>query len=319
MLKTYLILFLNLLFWSQIIFAQQPTVTKIENLPEGVKNINCIEIENNSVWIGTNKGLLNITGNKVEINVEAKKPDLFKINYIFIDQDGVKWLGNYNNCIIRFEAPGRYEVIDFSDVTQHPIGLITNIHKYGNTVWATSSSSNILQYNVDTKEKKSINGPEESSLYAFAIANNRTYWIAAPSGLLSTSNFLKWKNEKNIAQAISIYNHNGNLLALGRNVDSESLLLKYDIRKNKWKPVELTNLPDKYIKFNDLFVDNADNYWIASNYGIIQYSSSNERCYFLNERNTKDFELREVKCIAVQNIATVWVSSTGADLYKIEL
>lgn len=302
------------------LYPQATEVIKITDIPEGIRAINCIEVENDSiVWIGTNKGLIKIQGTNLQVFFDDKSMSKFKVNTIFIDNDGTKWLGNYSSSVVKFKGNISDEVISFMKLTDMNQVLITNIVIKNEKLWASTSEGNILYYNTENKDMKKYSSPDQTNVYTFAPDFGGTNWLATPIGIFSADDNKNWKAEKKISQGLGLFSNGTDLYAIGRNDDSESVLLKLQKSKGKWKSLELNGLPDKYIKFNDMDFDSAGNCWIATNYGIIKYDIKQNYCYTINPHNTSDLEMREVRRIAVQNNRFIWIASLGRELFVIKL
>jgi ligand-binding sensor domain-containing protein len=317
MLKLFYIVWLIIL--TVKLNAQNPIITKIDNLPFDVKSINCIATEENIVWIGTNRGILKLTDGKVEQFFDENNPGKFKINRIAVDELGVKWLGTYSSSLIQFTGKMNDDEISFLELTNNQQQLITAVIVIKNIVWLTTSEGLILSYEPATKKKSIHNSPVTDNLFAINLDESGTQWVASASGLYQSDDGNKWTLDKSLMQSFGIFTNKRETYTIGMNHKRESMLMNYSSKKKRWKEIPLEGLPDKSIKFNDMAFDTFGNYWMATNYGVIKYDIGKSICIQYNKAFYKNLDIREVKTISLQNDNIIWISSSGSDLFKIEL
>ncbi len=302
-----------------LLFGQKTVFQRIENMPENTKSINCIEIENDSIlWIGTNLGVMKIQNNTLELVQTEKLYERIKVNTITIDENNTKWFGTYSSSLVRYKNENDYEEVSFVEHTNSEKQLVTAIKATDKEIIIGTSEGILLSCDKNLSAFEIKKTPPINAIHAIDKTESGIFWLATPCGLYLEHENGKWKFDKTFMQVSGFANFNTSLFLYGRNKKQESVIYWLS-NKKKWKQQPLENLPDSFIKFNAIEFDTKGNIWIATNYGIIKYDNKRNTCKTYNTAKYKDFNIREAKCIALQNDRIIWVSSRGGVLYKINL
>lgn len=323
----------------QIALAQQHIdITKFEDVPSSITEMNCIVADsNNVIWVGTNNGLLRIEDDSITHFYDPDDPTKFTINCMTIDSVNVLWLGTYKSSIIKFDNGIKSEEISFTDKLNDEYQLVTGITVRSDNVWIATSEGAIVGYSVKDDNCDVINTPFQSDIYSIFVDNTGEKWICTPTGLYYTSKknkflfnkdkTIKWKQIKDFSVAYQVYFDGKEHWVVGRDESNETILMFYDyyqllifgfnVKIRKWSKMIIDAISDNYSALNDLDFDSKGDIWLALSNGIILFMpEKNHSEIFDDTHYNKGFDVNSIKQIAIVNDASIWVITQNALIYK---
>lgn len=299
---------LNIYDYHTDAFTQITTETNANGLALNNNFVNCLLVENSMIWIGTDKGGINLLTPDQSLftnigNIAGNPGSLSKnpVNAIYEDPDGDLFVGTVEG------------------------GL--NIHKKGTNFFSHATSR------IGDKQSLSHN-----SVCCISQDFNRNYWIGTwGKGL----NKLKYKDKykpvfeqyANKATGNSISSDFVAALApdsknKGIWIGSREGLDFLNVNTGQFKHI-LNYLPlDKRIRFvTGMFIDSKRRLWIGTGYGLF--------CVYLNETNLSHNKIKyihfkyllnnpskqileKINCIFETKEHTLWLGSNGNGLYSLD-
>lgn len=304
---------------------------KIDSLPNNIQDINAIVVDSSKVvWLGTNHGLVRIHNNETKVYWDPEKPSKYKINKIVVDNHGVKWLGTYTSSLIRFDDKGEIEETSFLDKTGGQFQLVNQMQYFNNKIWMITSDDYIISYDIATKKTTNFRHSVKGNIYSMYVDTANVVWIGSTAGLYYSSNLKKWHRVKGFSQTFGISKNGNDKWAFGRDpfkrcvlmykVDYSTVLLSMTLNTNStWSEMVMEGIDDKFLKFNGMDFDEKGFIWIATSNGIIKYDPIKGICVHFNKKTYPKFKVAEVSTIAVQDYKTIWVTTSGKTIYRIDL
>lgn len=308
--------------------AQNVDIHRIE-LPAGIKIINCIVCEKDSVvWIGTSKGLVRVLNGSVKVFFDDSHLNKFKINTIAIDSSGGKWLGTYQSSIIKFDNGIESKEISFMEIVSSR-QLVTSMSVVRNKLLVTTSEGNVLKYLISDQLFVPVTSPFQNAIYSSYIDESDNIWLCSSDGLFNRLKTFEWQNESRFKTAYGIFRKQKEFWAAGRTETDKAVLMLLNKRaagvftkeQTVWDELALDGLPNPYVKINQLVFDNKEIIWFATDDGLIKYTPFDGVGYVVAFDNAKELKLQNVTNIAFQNKGKgiVWFSANGNELYKVEI
>ena len=139
-----------LLFFSIASFCQELPNKKDTFLCKENIRVNCISIQNNTIWIGSENGLYRILNDSV---VKIYTP-IKQILSIFIDKNNNKWIGTYKSVVLKLDSLNKLTIFDFSKYKVNQNFLITDIKVDSNKLWVATNSCGLINISlIDSSEK----------------------------------------------------------------------------------------------------------------------------------------------------------------------
>ena len=286
------------------------------DLPQDIKDISDFIYADGDLWVsGKTFSLYNVNSQQFfspinNINHEADK--------IFSLGDAI-YASNNNNISIKYQNE-EWKNISFDNFKN-----ITSVAKFNNEIYFSSSSDGILNYNKSTIIDESF--PNSLLLNESGAGIN----IA---DILPTENKLMILNYGSLNPLLSLdinnnwqyYNlqNNSNLYPTHFALDDEFLWILLD--KNKgggllvfdmltqecFKLNENNNLLNTN-KVNSISMDNNDNVWVATDEGLVYFSSSNPREFnnylIPNDGNQFLFKGIKINTVEVDYAGNIWIGS----------
>jgi len=327
MIIKYLVLsFLFLFFCNSQIQAQKIKFVK-QKLPDELKSINDIRAEGDNLWIASGQGLYRYKNNKITRYYDNDKPEKLMINKIEIDDSENIWLSNYAGNLLKFKRGKIRKEIDFIGLIDNRSDILTDIEINKNSqdnkeILLTSSNGLILYYDPKIDEIGLKRSPVRNMIYSIHYGNKDEQWLCAAEGFYTKNKDKDWKNKGEMSQGYNIVKKDDKYWGVGRNKDNEAVFMLYyndNGKKYIWKSFDLHKLKNKYIRFYDIGIVNDETIFIASNEGLIRYNSLTGGLKMYNSKNTKGFDIKDVRHITVQDENSIWLSSSGARLFKITI
>ena len=299
---------LNIYDYHTDAFTHITTETNVNGLTLNNNFVNCLLVENNSIWIGTDKGGINLLTPNQSLftnicNIEGDPGSLSKnpVNSIYEDSDGDLFVGTVEG------------------------GL--NIRKKGTTFFKHSYSQ------IGNKSSLSHN-----SVSCICQDFNGNYWIGTwGKGI----NMLKHENKDKPVFEQYNYKPTGNSIvsdlvaALAPDNRNKGLWVGtlegldfLDLNTGKFKHI-LNYLPlEKRIHFvTGMLIDSKRRLWIGTSFGLF--------CIYLNETNLPKNKIKysyyqylltnpskqipeKINCILETKEHTIWFGSYGNGLYSLD-
>jgi ligand-binding sensor domain-containing protein len=297
-------------------------------IPDEIQAINSILIINNAPWLATAKGLYCYSGSTFTRYFIENQAACFAINTAITDRAENIWFGNYNGLVVKYRENKIIEKIDIKPLCSSDNYLVTSISidtviENNNTqVLITTSGGEIFAYDTIGKITKKIENPVKGTIYSIQYGYYPTIWLCTSDGLFTMSEKNNWKKKNGLYTVYQIVENIGKYWAIGRDNEKKAIMMMYYSDKDKknsyrWKEFNLQKLKDKYIRFNEIAFSENEIAWIATDQGLISYNPLNAELstyYYSDATETSTF-----KHIKIQNNQTIWLSSPGRKLYKIEL
>jgi signal transduction histidine kinase/DNA-binding response OmpR family regulator/streptogramin lyase len=195
--------------------SQQPTGA-LTSIHQGPKTL----------WIGSESGLLGITGNHVQQFNYKNSPLTSSVNRIMQDKNGILWLITENNGIVSFDPSNHY----FTEFNQES-GL---------------NSSDCFQATIS---KNTLYAACRGGLYKINILSNNVSEILSDSPL--------YKQHQTAYRKVAS-DKNGYLILVG----ADQKLYRYSPDTRLAKSIDLGNLILGAVKA--LFVDNSNTIWVST-------------------------------------------------------
>lgn len=288
------------------VFAQN---ILMKNLPlDSIQVVNSIVTDaENTVWLGTAKGLVSINKNS-EVKVHKVAVDTFEsspISCIFMDNEQNKWIGTYTGQVFKINFQGITSRYDFSKFGNH---LITNILlDRNNNLWLSTAGNGIYSMNPtgDMLNFNSQNSPLPSDqVFALHLDNQGVAWIGTGKGLVKLSGINRWEREKKIEGEISaLAEYNGDLW-VGVIGLQETELWKYE-NYRKWVKIELPNFM-RYTRFMKFAFDKNGKLWVATSQ-VANFDNGIWNLYGEEQGLTS----KSVTCLQFDRANHLWIGSDG--------
>jgi len=288
------------------VFAQN---ILIKNLPlDSIQVVNAIVTDaENTVWLGTAKGLVSINRNS-EVKVNKVAVDTLKsspISCILIDSEQNKWIGTYTGQVFKISAWGVTSYYNFSKFGNH---LITNILlDRNNNLWLSTAGNGIYTMSPlgDMLNFNSQNSPlPNDQVFALHLDNQGVAWIGTGKGLIKLSGINRWEREKKIEGEISaLAEYNGDLW-VGVIGLQETELWKYESYR-KWVKIELPNFM-RYTRFMKFAFDRNGKLWVATSQ-VANFDNGIWNLYGDEQGLTS----KSVTCLHFDQNNHLWIGSDG--------
>ena len=286
------------------------------DLPQDIKDISDFIYADGDLWVsGKTFSLYNVNSQQFfspinNINHEADK--------IFSLGDEI-YASNNNNISIKYQNE-EWKNISFDNFKN-----ITSVAKFNNEIYFSSSSDGILNYNKSTIIDESF--PNSLLLNESGAGIN----IA---DILPTENKLMILNYGSLNPLLSLdinnnwqyYNlqNNSNLYPTHFSLDDEFLwilldknkgggLLVFDMLTQECFQINENNNLLNTNKVNSISIDKNDNVWVATDEGLVYFSSSNPREFnnylIPNDGNQFLFKGIKINTVEVDYAGNIWIGS----------
>ncbi len=327
----YLLLaFLNLLS-NPYLLAQKVTF-QAQKLPIVLKTINALKVEDTKIlWIASGNGLFKLENKKIRKYTNLPDGEKLQVNAIEIDEHGSKWLGTYSGKLIKFKNGKISASIDFNEYLKPDNSIVTSIaisdnkSKNDSKILLTTSDGQIFYYDTLKLKKGKLKSPVKNMVYSINYGHEKTTWLCTSDGFFIKNLGNRWKQKQDLYLSYGIFKSFGNYWAVGRDKEKKAVFMLYyhnagsASEKYVWKEFQLKKLPNKYARFYEV-ASTTDSYaWITSDIGLIRYNTLSASTKLYNQKKNKSFKIKSTRHIAVQNRNTIWISSSGRDLYKLTL
>ncbi len=291
-------------------------------LTKGIE-LNDIETDGETVYIGTNKGLFAIKGRNIfpppKINGENSNLK-YNITHIHIDDKNEVWLGTRIPLILKLNKQNSLSKITLNRASDTGYEINT-LFKTKNTLWIGNNIGGIIAYDLNNKTQSRENSSYKGNVNAIYADGSKIKGVGRDNGLFyKTPQGGSWLEMKHIKSISKIKKVGDTYWALGKHYNGSSIIFKskdlqnWDSFKNKLACVS------QAIEFIDFDIDaRGRNIWIATNNGVVQYNFELDFCNWFYKKKYPEFKMNEVSDIAAQNDSTVWVGSSKGDVYKITI
>lgn len=326
--KTVIATSILLLLFCQL-DAQIAKFIKYNSFPEGVREINCLYPQNDSVlWVGSNINLMKINGKNIREYKDTNNIAKFTINRIVEDKNNNIWLGNYLSTLLKVGISAQHtSEVRLTELLSEP-QLITSMFTKDELIWAGTSEGKVFWYNINTEEADTIPLPVESEIYSLFADDEQRLWICTDKGLYHSTENEKWKKVKHLTEAYRIEYRNGTYWIVGKDANNHTVLMfsdynhllvfGFDVVLSSWTRLLLQGIPDVYVKYNDIDFDSNGNIWIAYDDGLIRYNPYLDDFDDFNEEKYPKFDLHPIRKVSLQTDQIIWVSSID-EIIKIVL
>jgi len=309
----------------------QPISFKRIEVPDEIKAINALMSDNeNAIWLATANGLYNYENDKFKRYYEKDRDEYYQINSIAKDKQGSLWFGTYHGQLVKFTNSRIEKTWAVKPYCKNDNVLITSIAIDNDTenqnpeILLTTSGGEIFSINTTTNAITPIASPVEGTIYSIEYGYKPTIWLGTSDGFFTMNKNSKWKKKPGLVTAYGLKENNGKYWAIGRDDTNKAvLMLYYSENQNKtsahhvWKDFDLSQLNNKYTRFYNLAFTKNEIVWIASQDGLIQYNPLNG--FVEQYEKTNDLNIKEIKNITVQNTNTIWISTAGRNLIRVDL
>lgn len=279
------------------------------------KEINDIQCDRNSVWVGTDKGLAYISETDNGIRPISNNNAQFHIKTVFRSADGEIWVGNHINLITNVSTGG------FNHEFKNDKGAnfkINTIHKSGGVVWIGGSNGEIQGLNLSDNTVEEVSSVYKGNVNSLYSENGQLRLVGRDNGLFYKDE-TEWKEFRSIALVSKIMEKNGRVWILGEDKNQNSIILQSTDMLN-WDDFGMQCVAQNNMIFYDFDIDEMGrNLWIATNIGILQYNFKKKVCNLFSRGQYPEFNMRSVHHLSVQNDSTVWVANKSGKLCKMTI
>lgn len=287
---------------SSVIFSQEDTtslaITRFDNVSSNVK-VNKTYIDNkNVIWLSTNDGLVETTGDGSRVVKYLQGNQIFD----FVkDRSEQKWAAGVNT-IFNINTGKSYS-LPKEDVQ------IVDMDYYLGDVWVATNQGVFILNPVSGKftHHTVTNSKLESDKINFVHADkNKVMWIGTQSGYIRIENG-KWKlEEKNTPILATCENKEGQWFITNKDM---FLINPY----NRLFPVKLE--PNQFQgKINEFVIDSKGRIYIASDI-LVRYDPYQEKIeQFADDAAMLSKSALSLACDKNDNI---WIGTGGAGFYKL--
>ncbi|RYE35896.1 MAG: hybrid sensor histidine kinase/response regulator [Sphingobacteriaceae bacterium] len=321
------------------VFCFDPTQNRLTHLVKGISgsslNSNLIRSivpgDNNSVWIGTDHGginIINTQNNRIDYlmnRVDDQKSLRGNSVVLYKDNTGIIWAGTtkqgvsyYHKGIIQFPLVRNY-VFDSSSLPYEDVDCFVE-DAQGN-FWIGTNGGGLLFYDSKTKKYSQFkhNAAQPNSLCndivtSLCIDHHQKLWIGTYFGgldRLENSRFVHYQHQDNMPGSLS---------------DDRVFTLIEDSSNNLWAGTfsgglnifnPKTNQFDhpKYPAVSNytgvIFEDRQKNIWIGRDKGIdvINKSSGLVKHYVYQPKNSNSLVANDVNCIIQDHNGLMWIGT----------
>lgn len=294
--------------------------------------------EDSVIWAGTKfHGLFKIDTHTGKVSQFAKQHDYpFSIpnNFVwdvYIDGNGGKWISLYGGGLVYINPKTKTPTLidDNSDKDTFTDQFVLNVMSDNQgQFWVATDSQGAFRFNINPiYTPVPIQWPEHVNT-ANLIINNLfldsadQFWISTNSGLFTADSDFKNIQKKNPGVETSIFyevneDKNGTIW-----VATNLNLAYYQPEKGSWGEVKFTewlDIPGTERIF-DIEFDSLGNVWMASDGGLIKYSSNNETEVFQQSGDDpQSIRSNKLSSIYYDGSRTIWVGTDdlGISLFDI--
>lgn len=304
-----------LLLLTASINSQEIRIEKAD-LPISSSQINALEFRSGAVWVCTENGIAKGGMNGFE-SVLTDVP----ANCLVFDQAGAKWVGTSDGELIKLGKDGSKTSITLPDSLINQDQKITSVSISGSKAWLGTSEGKIVGVNVLNADFEHIPSYYKGDVNKIIMENGRAKLVGRGNGLfISPKKYDKWFEYKNITQVSEIHKTGGTYWLIGKNENKQSILISSkDLFDWENVPFSCRGIKTSGANFNDMFFDQSNNIWIASDKGIIKYDRGNRQCTLYGKTSFPNFNMGPVHSIVVENDSVIWAGNKNNGLYKITL
>ncbi len=307
--------------------------------PNKMLSVNSIKKNNNGLILAaTNEGLLEYDS-KLDLLYKSdyfdKKAPVIPLHSLFLDKEGVLWLGSASNGIYRIEQKSKTYTIDNYPVTdkgifsmlKNPDGTLLCGTENGGLIHLNEQGKVIRQYLANKKDDKSITS---NSIWSLLLDKNERLWIGYyNSGIAIHDNLYdKFKNIESSntdTNSLKIESVTAIIEDKFKNLwittDGGGLDI-FDPKKNKFTHINtfengpLDGITSNYLEC--IYVDSNENIWIGSwDKGIFLLKKGTTHFVNFNIDNT-NLASNTVLSITEDANHTIWFSTFYKGLHSLD-
>ncbi len=298
------------------ILAQEAEFTSIQ-LPDSINTINDIhKSASGDIYIATNRGFYKYfpSIDQFEIIFKSKDLEQLKINVIHEYTDNSFFLGTYRSSVVYLDNKKEIKEFSFKYLLEKE-QLITDLNIIDKVLYLTTSEGNIVIFDKNTEKFSLHSSPVKSEINAIWKDKSETLWISSMEGVFYYQQN-EWLRLKGFFQAYGLKVKSGEYWVIGRDDEFNAkikYLYNYETEilkktKQKWAELVFHNLPNSFLRFNDIDFDSQGMIWLASNIGVLKYDPfTGYSIWYSNEKYEK-FPFTESSYILVINDKTILVS-----------
>lgn len=286
--------------------------------PYSKQKIYSIKATSDKLWVGTDKGLFQVSGNKNSYVPVIQKSAQYYIQHIYQDPKGKIWVANHTNLVADLNG-NQYRFVH-KDGTKFQIN---SIHFADDNLWIGGSKGTIMRFNIETDEIALTPSSYKGNVNSILSQNGKIKLAARDNGCFHPNPKSKsgWDLFENVKSANKVIETNGNYWLMGKDQSGQAIMLNSKNMTN-WKDLtkNMDCFPLNNIEFYDFDLDPAGkNLWIGSDRGIIHYNLKSQTCNLYSKKSYPNLGINVIDHISVQNDSTVWVASEEGKLYKMTI
>ena len=279
------------------------------------KEINDIQCDDNSVWVGTDKGLVYISETENGTRPISNNNAQFHIKSIYRTEDGEIWVGNHLSLVTNVSTGKQSH--EFINDKGSSFGINT-VHKSGNVVWIGGSNGEIQGWNLSDNTVEEVSSVYKGAVNSLYSEDGELLLVGRDNGLFYRAE-TEWKEFRSIDVVSKIIEKNGRVWILGEDRNQNSIILQSTDMLN-WDDFGMQCVAQNNMIFYDFDIDEMGrNLWIATNIGVLQYNFKKKVCNLFSRGQYPDFNMRSVHHLSVQNDSTVWVANNTGKLCKMTI
>ncbi len=309
------------------VIAQKSRFLAID-LPLNINNVNDLYRDTNGeLWIATNKALLkfDVKTKNFSVYLDYDDKEKLKANCITPKRTNGLWLGTYRSSIVDFNYEAGANEFSFESLVGAK-ELVTDINYIDNETYITTANGHIVEFNTDTKKFRTIYSPVSCEINAIWKEASGKIWLSTVEGVYTLKKGRKWKLSKLFFQSYGLEVKKNEYWVIGRDDEYRAKIMylynyESDVLNNikqRWANLVFNNLPNPYVRFNDLDFDSDGMLWLASNVGVLKYDPYTGYSIWFSHKRYPDFPFDEADQIMVKDNSHIWVSFHNK-LYMIDL
>lgn len=241
--------------------------------------------QNNSTWIGTNKGISKIQANKIVKNYNANNGLPFEeVRFIKQDKIGNIWIGTWGGGVMQLNARSdRFEVnFRINSFMFQPLITALEVDK-SNNLWV-GTTDGLVYYEIKNQLANRLDqntGLAGNDITVVFADSKNNVWVGSRGKGISK---IKGDNVKKVDLNIKftatcmIEDKSENIL-IGTEGNG---LLVFDGTKITKEITEKDGLLSDYISL--INIDNDGNYWIGTNKGLNKYDLKSKKYYSYSQK-----------------------------------
>lgn len=283
-----------------------------EGLPQS-QVTSIVQDANGYLWVGTLGGLAKFNGK--DFIVYSSRSGLLnnRIRSLTIINGDI-WIG-HEGGVTRYN---RSTFQKFSFTGDEKSSHVKSIVKFKGKIIVSSTGGGLYTIENNKLKQHSLINQDTNSDYTSIkelLVNDNELYIATSNGVIRTRDLNKINKIDSLysysATSIKVW---GNELVISTNRDG---LFTYDLVNKKVKKLAIKekwfNLKTDPLRFKNVLIDNKQNCWVSTNYGIVKINAS-RKIKVINE--IKGLPIQDINLVYEDEKNNIWIGSMGKGLLR---